>query len=263
MSVSLGGKPPEPTPLQRFNPLALLVAALVISLTLVGSLDLVSASVSLGLTLVGLVAIRLGWRAFWRRTWPIWVAAPTVGVTLLLYGQTSGTVYVHWAFVEISDGSILVSLSSVLRVVAMGVPAVLALAGADLTALADALEQLARLPVRFVLGALAGLRLISLFWQDWKTLELARRARGLADTGRIRRMAAQGFALLVLALRRGTKLSVAMETRGLGAGPHTWARRSRFAGRDWALLVAAVLIAATSVAISVIVGAWNPILGPS
>lgn len=261
MSVSLQPRVVSTARLQRFNPLSVILGALIISLTLLGSLDLVSASVSLGLVLLGLVVLRFGWREFWRKTWPIWAAAPTVGVTLLLYGQTSGTIYFEWAFIAISDGSIRVALSSVLRVIAMGIPAVLALAGSDLTALADALEQLAHLPVRFVLGALAGLRLINLFWRDWKTLELARRARGLSDTGRARRMFAQGFALLVLAIRRGTKLSVAMETRGLGAGPRTWARRSRFAFRDWALVGVSVLIAAAAVAASVLSGAWNPILG--
>ncbi|MCH4249519.1 MAG: energy-coupling factor transporter transmembrane protein EcfT [Microbacteriaceae bacterium] len=261
MSISLQTRHGGPSSLSRFNPLALIVAALILSLTLLGSLDLVSASVSLCLVLVGLVVLRFGWRRFWRTTWPIWVAAPTVGITLLLYGQTSGRVYVHWLFVEISDGSIQVALSSVLRVIAMGIPAVLALAGSDLTALADALEQRARFPVRFVLGALAGLRLISLFWQDWKTLELARRARGLGDGGRIRRMFSQGFALLVLAIRRGTKLSVAMETRGLGAGPRTWARRSEFRARDWVLLGVAVLIASAAVLASILTGTWNPILG--
>ena len=97
-----------------------------------------------------------------------------------------------------------------LRVLAIAVPSVVLFATTDPTDLADALAQLVRLPARFVLGALAGLRLVGLLIDDWRELAMARRARGVADTGRIRRFAGQTFALFVLAIRRGTKLATAM-----------------------------------------------------
>src|SRR5690606_22149712 len=105
------------------------------------------------------------------------------------------------------------------------------------TDLADGLAQVLRLPSRFVLGGLAGLRMVGLFLDDWRALELARRARGVADRGRLRRFFGMAFALLVLSIRRGAKLATAMEARGFGAdAPRTWARESRFAGPEWALM---------------------------
>ena len=46
-------------------------------------------------------------------------------------------------------------------------------------------------------------------------MALSRRARGIGDHGAIRRFATMAFALLVLAIRRGSKLATAMEARGL------------------------------------------------
>ena len=113
-----------------------------------------------------------------------------------------------------------------------------------------------------MLGALAGLRLTSLFREDWRSLELARRARGLSDDSVLRRFAGQAFALLVIAIRRGTKLATAMEARGFGSDiPRTWARRSVLHAQDLLIVTVAGVIAAAAVAISMAVGAWNPVFG--
>ncbi len=72
------------------------------------------------------------------------------------------------------------------------------------------------------------------------------------------------FALLVLSIRRGTKLATAMEARGFGApGARTWARESRVrrgaSGRSWRVGLA---IAAVAIVAAVAAGTWNFILGP-
>ena len=73
--------------------------------------------------------------------------------------------------------------------------------------MADGLAQVWRLPARFVLGTLAGFRLVGEMIADWRMLGLARRARGLGDTGALRRFVTMAFAPLVLAVRRGRKLA--------------------------------------------------------
>jgi len=97
-----------------------------------------------------------------------------------------------------------------------------------------------------------------LFMDDWRSLERARRARGVADRGKLRRFASQAFALLVLSIRRGSKLATAMEARAFGADiPRTWARESRFGLAEWLLVLIGVGIAATAVTVSVATGHWN------
>ena len=245
------------------NPVAKLAASALIAIPLVFTLDWVSAAVALVLECLLFPFAGLGWHEFWVRTWPVWLAAPLTGLTIALYGETSGAVYVDWFVVRVSEGSLELALATTLRVLAIALPSVVLFVTVDPTDLADGLAQILRLPARFVLGALAGLRMVGLFLDDWRALELARRARGVADRGRVRRFLGMAFALLVLSIRRGAKLATAMEARGFGApGRRTWARESRFGAREWLLVVIGLGIALVAVAASVAAGTWNFILGP-
>ncbi|AMG82756.1 energy-coupling factor transporter transmembrane protein EcfT [Microbacterium sp. HSID17254] len=248
----------------RINPVAKLGVSALIAVPLILTLDPVSAAVALVLEAVLFLFAGIGWREFWVRTWPVWLAAPLTGLTIALYGETSGTVYVDWFVLRISEGSLALAVATMLRVLAIALPSVVLFITVDPTDLADGLGQILRLPARFVLGALAGLRMVGLFLDDWRALELARRARGVADRGRIRRFLGMAFALLVLSIRRGAKLATAMEARGFGApGRRTWARESRFGAPEWALLAVGAAISGIAIAAAVATGAWNFILGPS
>ncbi|PKI91624.1 ABC transporter [Actinomycetales bacterium SN12] len=250
--------------MSRINPVAKLAASALIAIPLILTLDMVSAAVALALECVLFLFAGVGWQEFWARTWPVWLAAPLTGVTIALYGETSGRVYVEWLLVHVSDGSLALAGATVLRVLAIALPSVVLFVTVDPTDLADGLGQTMRLPARFVLGALAGLRMVGLFLDDWRALELARRARGVADRGRIRRFVGMAFALLVLSIRRGAKLSTAMEARGFGAPvQRTWARPARFGRQEWMLVIAGASISALAILAAVSTGAWNFILGPS
>ncbi len=239
------------------NPVAKLAASLLIAVTLALSVDAASAVTALALEIPLLPFVGLPWSVFWRRTAPLWIAAPLAGLTVALYGRGSGHVYLDWLVVHVTDGSVHQAGVTALRVLAIALPAVVLFATVDATELADGLAQLLHLPARFVLGALAALRLIGLMRDDWRALELARRARGVADRGRARRFAGLAFALFVLSIRRGSTLATAMEARGFGgSGPRSWARPSRFGPREVLLIVVGSLIAATAVAVAVATGQW-------
>ena len=114
----------------------------------------------------------------------------------------------------------------------------------------------------FVLGGLAALRLLGLMVDDWRMLELARRARGVGDRGRVKRVLGQAFALLVLAIRRGSALATAMEARGFGSGiQRTWAREARFGVAEWALIGVGALVAGAAVLAAALAGTWRWVLG--
>ncbi|QNE34440.1 energy-coupling factor transporter transmembrane component T family protein [Leifsonia shinshuensis] len=251
-------EPVRSGPLATLNPVSKLGAAMIVTAVLLVSIDPVSAGVALGLELVLLCFAAIPVRVLLVRTSPILIAAPLAGLTTVLYGRTSGSVHLHWWAIEVSDGSLQLGLATLLRVLAIGLPAVLLFVTIDPTDLADGLAQLLRLPARFVLGGLAGLRLVGLFVDDWRALTLARRARGVAESGALRRFLGQSFSLFVLSIRRGSKLATAMEARGFGASvARTWARPSVFRGRDWATLVVALAVAGTAAAVAIAVGSWN------
>ncbi|OKH75280.1 ABC transporter [Mycobacterium sp. SWH-M5] len=255
MSIAVDG-----APIRRvgINPVAKLTAALILALGLVLSVDWVSAATALALEVLLLLALRVPIRTLITRGVLVLLAATLTGITILLYGEASGSVHWHFLLITVSDGSIALALATFLRVLAIALPSVILFIDTDPTELADGLGQVVRLPARFVLGALAGLRLVGLLGQDWRHLGYARRARGVADQDRLRRFAAQGFALLVSAVRRGSTLATAMEARGFGAYPtRTWARPSRFGMREFALICSAFVIAAVAITVSVTTGHWN------
>ena len=247
--------PPRPT---GINPVAKLAAALVIAVGLVFSVDWVSALTALALEVILLLVLRVPLRALLTRGALLLIAACLTAVTILLYGEPSGVVHWHFLLINVSDGSITLAVATLLRVLAIALPSVILFIDTEPTELADGLGQVVRLPARFVLGALAGFRLVGLLGQDWRYLGYARRARGVADRGRIRRAAGQAFALLVSAIRRGSTLATAMEARGFGAYPtRTWARPSTFGWRETALILAAFVIVGVAIAVSVGTGHWN------
>jgi len=244
--------------IRAVQPVAALLGVIGLGICLVLSLDVVSAAVALGLELALLPLLRIPVRTLLLRTSPVLVAVPLTGVSIALYGRASGREWFDLGFAHVTDGSLVLAVATMLRVLAVGLPSIVLFIGMDPTDLADGLAQILRLPARFVLGALAAIRMMTLLGDDWRQLAMARRARGLADTGRIRRGASMAFALLVLALRRATTLAVAMESRGFGApGRRTWARPARFGAREWAMVAVLVGIGLVSIAVSVAVGTWR------
>lgn len=250
--------PARGTGIVGVQPVASLIGVLALGVCLVLSLDVVSAAVALALELLLLPLLRLPVRALLLRLAPVLVAVPLTAVSIALYGRPSGREWFDLGFAHVTDGSLTLASATALRVLAVGVPAIALFVRVDPTDLADGLAQVLRLPARFVLGALAAVRMMTLLVDDWRQLAMARRARGLADSGRLRRGATMAFALLVLALRRATTLAVAMESRGFGApGRRTWARVARFAGPEWAMVGVLVGIGVVSIAAAVSVGTWR------
>jgi len=251
-----------PQRVYRVNPVAKIAALVPLGLGVLLSLDWLSATVALVGEVALFVAVRLRDRSLWLRTLPVWLAAPLAGVSMTLYGQASGATYLRFGFVHVTEGSVAIGVATLLRVLALALPAVVLFATIDPTDLADGLSQVLHLPSRFVLGALAGLRLVGLFARDWRSLELARRARGVADGGRLRRTLDQAVALLVLAIRRGGKLATAMEARGFdGPTRRTWARASPFGRAELVTVACGVALAAVSVTAALLGGTWHPLLG--
>ena len=244
--------------LDGVNPVTKLVLALLLSVPLFASIDVISGLVAIALQLVCLPLTGLSIGTVLRRLAPIAIFAPIAGVSMLLYAEPAGEIYWSWGFATISSDSVGLAIAVSLRVVALGLPTILLFGGTDPTELADALAQVAKLPSRFVLGILAGTRMLGLFIDDWRTMALARRARGVGDTGALRRFFSMAFVLLVFAVRRGTKLAMAMEARGFGSDiERTWSRPSRLHGRDAVALAGAAAIMAAALAAAVALGAFR------
>ncbi|MFJ2552181.1 energy-coupling factor transporter transmembrane component T family protein [Microbacterium sp. NPDC087591] len=244
--------------LDGVNPVTKLVLAVLLSVPLFASIDVTSALAAIALQLLCLPLTGLRLRTVLKRLLPIVIFAPIAGVSMLLYAEPAGHIYFTFGFATISDDSITLAIAVSLRVIALGLPTILLFGGTDPTQLADALAQVARMPSRFVLGILAGTRMLGLFLDDWRTMSLARRARGVGDRGVLRRFFSMAFVLLVFAVRRGSKLALAMEARGFGSGiPRTWSRPSRLHPRDAVALFGGIAIMALALTAAVVAGTFR------
>ncbi|WP_233428186.1 energy-coupling factor transporter transmembrane component T family protein [Bifidobacterium myosotis] len=242
----------------RLNPVSRFICPFVMSLPLFTTLDVVSASIQFAVVMLVLWVTGINPLVVFRRTWPVWIGAVGGFITIVLYGRTSGTVYFSWAAIVVSEGSLYLATATFLRVAAIAVPSVMFMLGLDPTDLADGLVQILRLPSRFVYGALAGMRMFTLLQEDWRALGLSRRSRGLGDGNAFVRMFAQAFGLLVLSIRRATKLATAMEARGFGGSTErSQARVSRLHTIDWVSYVVSLVIPLAAVTIAVVTGNWH------
>jgi energy-coupling factor transport system permease protein len=259
-------RPNPDAPLARANPAIKLGAAALVMLALFASVDAVTAGVVLLGLGVATAYSGLSARTLLGRTWPLLLAALSVGIlnTLLAPGQTGTPL--RLGPLVIGTDNLVAGIGLGLRLLGIAYSGVLALASTDATDLADSLVQQLRLSPRFAVGALAGARLLPILADEWQVLSLARRARGV-EPGRSPVAAVwlffgQLLGLLVAAVRRATRLATAMESRGFGALPCRSIARPQVVGQDdWLLLAATAGLAVAAIVVSVALGTWRFILG--
>ena len=244
--------------LSRANPVVKLLGALLITLVIVVSADPVTNAVALAGQLVLLAGVGLGpWRLL-TTLWPVVVAALISGWGTAMLSTAGGPVLLHLGWVTVTTGSLAAGAAISLRGLAIALPGITVLLTTDPTDLADGLAQTLRLPARFVLAALAALRLVEVMISEWAVLTAARRARGAGGGhgpwGGLAEFGGQAFTLLVQSLRRATRLAMTMEARGFGAGPRTWARPLHYGGVDVGVGAAVVLIAVGALVTSIALG---------
>jgi energy-coupling factor transport system permease protein len=250
-------------PLARRNPAAKLAASALLTFLLLASVDPVTPAVAIAMELALTPLFGIRYRVLARRCWPLLVSAVVAfGFTLVFTTERGGATLLHAGPYALTEGTLQAALGLSLRIVAVALPGLVVFATTDPTDLADSLIQQVRVPPRFAIGALAAFRLVPLLADEWEMLTLARRARGV-DAGRnpivrLRLFASTTFALLVGAIRRGTRLATAMDARGFDSGkPRSVARRQRFTVADAAVIAGAAGVAAIAIGTSVATGAFR------
>jgi energy-coupling factor transport system permease protein len=259
--------PDADAPLTRANPVAKLAAAAVLLVALFASLDGVTALVVLGGLLVALPWSGLRVRDLLARSWLVGLAVISIAVFNTVFAaEQLGPTAVEVGPLRIGSETLTNGAGLGVRLLAIVLAGLLATATTQPTDMADALVQQLRVSPRFAVGALAALRLMPILSREWQVLAMARRARGV-DAGRspiaaARLFASQLLAILVTAIRRGTRMALAMEARGFGALPcRTSARMQRMRAGDWGWIVGAGALAATAIGVSVALGTWRPLFG--
>lgn len=251
--------------LARRNAMARIGAAAVVMLALFAATDLVTAGLLLAAVLVAVPLAGIPPGGLVRRSWPLLAAALAVGLVNVLFGEARGPVAVAIGPVSLHRDSLLTGLALGLRLLGIALVGLSAFASIDPTELADGLVQQLHVGPRFAIGALAAVRLMPVLAEEWQLLALARRARGVtagSPAGWIRLQGSRLLSLLVGAIRRATRLALAMEARGLGEDRRrSAARPRRMEAADWWLLVGAAAVGAGVTGISLALGSYRFIFG--
>jgi energy-coupling factor transport system permease protein len=199
--------------------------------------------------IAGLTAGRIPGRALTGALAPLGLAALLIGVSNTLFAAANGDPTAAELLrigpvriaVEAAGGGVALAC----RVIAIAVVGAVFSLTTDPTMLVDSLVQQARVSPRFAYGALAAYQAIPRFGEDLATLRQARRVRGLRGGWHPGLL----VGVLVLALRHGDRMALAMDARAFGSGPRTYYRVVRWSWQDVVVAVEAGLILAVAIAV--------------
>jgi len=173
---------------------------------------------------------------------PLWLAALAIGLSNALFSGSNSdptqAVAVLIGPVRITWAALAAGAGLAARVIAIASVGVVFAQTTDSTRLVDSLVQQGRAPERFAYGALAAYQAIPRLLEHLTSLRQARRIRGLRGSWHPRLL----VGLLVLAIRHGDRLALAMDARAFGSGPRTRYRVVRWSWLDPAIAAGACLV---------------------
>ena len=221
------------SPLGRMSPLVKLAIAVGWFVALASTTriapPLVLATIVLALALaVG----RVNAVALARAVAPLWLVAASIGMFNAVFAAANtdpaALELARIGPLRLTEPGLAAGVGLAARVVAIAAVGATFAQTTDSTRLVDSLVQQARAPERFAYGALAAYQAVPRFAEDLVTLRQARRIRGLRGTLRPRLL----VGLLVLAIRHGDRMALAMDARGFGRGERTHYRDVRWTRLD-------------------------------
>ncbi|MCI3926519.1 energy-coupling factor transporter transmembrane protein EcfT [Paenibacillus sp. TRM 82003] len=234
-----------PGPLVRHcGPLSLLVVSLLAVPASFAVTTWVAGAAALTAQVLCLPLVVERWRALPARLLPGAVGALSVGWSAWLLGEPG------------QGDPLLAALTAALRLAVLVLPGAVLLAWVDPAEAGDHLAQRVRLPGRVVVAVVAALGQLSALADAWEQLAASRRARGLGPgrgpLSRGRWLASTAFGLLVDAVRRAGRVSVAMDARGAAPdGPaRTWALPAPWRRADSVCVLVGVLVLAVPLVVN-------------
>ena len=223
-------------PLDACNPTAKLAVLFAVSCAV---LVLFEPLPLLALYLLALAGVRGGAGVAWPMLLVAQVPFVAFGVGVVAVNALSrpGEPLVEGLPVRITVEGLSVGLALAIRGLLIGVMSIGFIATTAPRALMVSLVQHARLSPQFAYALLAGHRMLAGMPQQWSTIVAAHSVRApLRRDGRSRfgvgDFSRCAFALLVSSIRSSERIALALESRGLGAGPRTIWRPVPLGARD-------------------------------
>ena len=270
--------------LHRRNPTVKFTLVCALATAMIAITDPVTPALLYALAVMGVLASRaIPVREFIFAQWPFALFATSLLIVNLV--TRHGGHPIELGPVTLSSHARGIGISMAARTLFVGVLSLAFIRTTDAIALMTSLHQHARMPATMTYAVMAAFRLLEDMPAQWQTIRSAQairdpnRRRAPAKQGRRNRAEAGGapaiarlrlpttpaalgraaFTLLVVSVRRSERLSISMETRGLGARPRTLYRPVHLDHRD---LVFTLAISGALLAVVLLTAAQGWLRGP-
>lgn len=251
------------SPLARRNPTVKLALLFVVSVAVLWVLDPITPVVLCALAGGAICAgAGLRWGEFARALVPF--VAFGAGVLMVNALSRPGTVLWSGSILRVTTEGLSVGAALAGRTLLTGMLAVAFIVTTDAVALMTSLHHHAKLDVRVTYALVSGLRMLQQMGGEWRTIRWAQAVRAPLDRkgrprGGVRAFMAAGFVLLAGAIRRGERVAVTLESRGLGRRPRTTWRPAPLERMD---AVFAGVVVAVLALVLVVAGLMGVLRGP-
>lgn len=270
------------SPLHRRNPTVKFMLVCVLATAMIAITDPITPVLLYLLAIGGVLSTRaIPAREFFFAQWPFAMFATSLLIVNLVTRHGGHPIEV--GPLTLSSHALGIGVSMAARTLFVGVMSLAFLRTTDAVALMTSLHQHARMPATMTYAVMAAFRLLEGMPAEWQTIRSAqairdprrqltipkkRGVRAQPDAPRIpqlrlpaapRALGRAAFTLLVVSVRRSERLSISMETRGLGAGSRTLYRPVPFNRRD---VVFAVVTSAAVLAVIAVTWANGWLRGP-
>jgi energy-coupling factor transport system permease protein len=230
------------TPLDTLNPLVSVVVIAIIAVAMLSSVHPIAPAIVLLAELPLIVVARLSLRAWLIRGVPLVLMLAGIMITNLLFTDVrTGATVLQVADLQVTTGGIAATAAVAFRLLVLAIPGIVLLARIDPTDVSDALITHWRANPRLAVGSLAAMRMAPLVFADLRQSYAARRTRGVVSRSplvAVPTLFGTMSSVMVTAIRRATRLSLAMDSRGFDSGvQRTLARRSLWRRRDWLVVI--------------------------
>lgn len=173
-------------------------------------------------------------------------AARARGVVMRMLPGLIGSLSVGWSTWMLAGQDVSVAFGAMTRVLVIIYPSAVLIRYVDADRLGDHLAQILRVPARPAVALSAALQRIHTFGDIWSQLASIRRVRGIGPSrspvSMVTHLWGLTVGLLVRTLGAAAALAVAMDARGFAtAYRRSWATAARWTGRDWVLVLLALV----------------------
>ena len=239
---------------RRTHSVALIIASAIPAVVVVWSVDPWT-PLLMGLPLIALLAAMAGdvlTRPSRTALTVLGITVGTAGLASLLYGLPGGHIYWEWGYASISDKSVEIAVSSMLRIIIIALPAMFVVSAVSAHEFLATCAVRRIVPDRVALATLIALRLVPIISADLDETRQARRANGRSAAP-----FATALTTLVIAIRRAVRMSDVAEIRGFSRPNRTWSVYRPLELRDWILISGSIAIGLAALMTVAYLGLWN------